>query len=115
MNNVHKFEELRRFSVERGFPKELNAQFYMPVRTRTDGRQYIASNADHALLWEPEWLKSLFGSEMVDTGWWDKELQPVEMEAYKAMMVRMAIVRADKGDVIGFLFKEFTKTKSEPG
>lgn len=111
MNNVQRFEELRALAVDRGYPKEVNAQFYIPVRIRSDDRQYIPSNADHTLLFEPEWVKSLVGSEMVETGWLDQSLEVVSMPLYKWLMVQMAMIRADKGDVIGFFHAEVMKTR----
>lgn len=105
MNNVDKFAELRSLAIQRGFPRSQDIQFYVPVRTRMDDRSYIPANADHALLWEPEWVKSLTGSDSVDTPYFDpKTLEMVQMPMYESVMVEMARIRAKKGDTIGYLF-----------
>ena len=113
MNNVQKIAECRRIAIERGYPKHLDAGFYMPIRTRLDGRSYIASNSDHALLFEPDWVLALFGNEPEDTGYIDPEkLEPVLLPSFKHIMLKMLLIRADKGDVIGFLYGEILARKN---
>jgi len=95
MNNVARLDELRRIAIQRGFPKEIDRQFYLPVRTRVDGRSYIATNAEHAFLWNPEWVEKLVG------------------DSYEEAMVEMARVRARRGDTVGWLYDKVMETKGD--
>ena len=113
MNNVQKFNELRRMAVERGFPKERDLAFYVPERTLNNGRQYFPNNADNALVFYGEWQKALFGTEPEETGWLNAELDPVAFPAYKASMLKCAEIQAGGGDVIGWLYARATGTPEE--
>lgn len=105
MNNVDKLAELRRIAIARGFPKETDQQFYIPVRSRLDGRSYISNNSDQMLLFDPQWVESLVGDEPTKPGWVDGiTLEEIELPKYKATMMYMVALRADRGDVIGFLY-----------
>lgn len=105
MNNVDKLQELRGIAMRHGYPKEHDRQFYIPIRTRVDGRSYIPGNGDHALLFEPEWLICLLGDSEIETNYIDREkLEPLKIPIYESMMIDLARIRARKGDTIGHLY-----------
>ena len=109
MNNIDKLAELRETAIKNGFPKELNRQFFIPVRYRTDGRAYIPNNAENTLLFDPEWLRSLVGGDY-ESSITEEEGGEVAIPKFEEIMIDLARIRCQKGDTIGFLYEEVKQT-----
>lgn len=112
MNNIERLKELRQTAVKHGFDVYVDKSFYIVEREReTSDRRFIAFNTDHSLLFEPDWVAALVGSEMVETTCIDKAtLEPVKLPEFEYVMVELAHIRARKGDTIGYLY-EYVKGK----
>jgi len=110
MNNIDKFSELRELAVSNGFPKELDRQFFIPTRSRLDNRIYIPNNAEHALLFDPDWLRSLVGNEC-ESFITEEEGGEVAIPKFEEVMIRLARIRCSKGDTIGYLYEEAKQAK----
>lgn len=105
MNNIERLQELRKIAISRGFPPLLDKQFYIATGVRLDNKSYIAYNSDSSLLFYPEWVEKLVGSDMVKSTFFDKNtLDYLEMPAFEYAMVEMIRIRANKGDAIGYLY-----------
>lgn len=117
MNNIDKFSELRETAVQNGFPKELNRQFFIPVRYRTDGRAYIPNNAENTLLFDPEWLRSLVGGDYESSITEEEGGKggEVAIPKFEEIMIDLARIRCQRGDTIGFLYEEVKQTLRATG
>lgn len=108
MTNGDKLRDLRERAVKNGYPRNLDKQYHVAVLSRTDGREYIGYNTDHALLFDPSWVRALVGDESVETGWFDDKLEAVVLPAFQWAMVQEALIRGSRGDVIGWLYEQVT-------
>jgi hypothetical protein len=111
MDNVTKFQELRDTAKKFGFT---NDRFYfIPIRERADGRKYFPYDGEYSLLFNPSWVQCLVGNEMIDTGLFGQDLEPVQYPAYKHYMIEMTKIRAEKGDAVSYLYEVVIKRLSE--